>query len=113
MIPEMFSHTDPTTSNRSSPSLLFPSTKHGLAICIKFIFGISLNSGLFTIKERIITIMTKVGDSAAYVVGAESGVYAVFLMPHVERRHCCLNQLCRHVAGTVQLGVQAWMFSHI
>jgi hypothetical protein len=113
MILETFSHTDPTTSNRSSPSLLFPSAKHGLAICLKFIFGISLNPGPFTIKEHIITIRTKVGDSAAYVMGAEFGVFAVFLMPHVERRHCCLNQLGRHVAGTVQLCVQAWMFSHI
>jgi hypothetical protein len=57
--------------------------------------------------------MTKVEDNAAYVVGAEFGVFAVFLMPHVERRHCCPNQLGRHVAGTVQLGVQAWVFSHI
>ena len=57
--------------------------------------------------------MTKVGDNATYVVSAEFGVFVVFLVPHVERRHCCPNQLGRHVAGTVQLGVQAWMFSHI
>ena len=113
MILETFSHTDPTTSNRSSPSLLFPSAKHGLAICLKYILGISLNHGPFTIKEHIITIMAKVRDNTAYVVGAEFGVFAVFLMPHVERPHCCPNQLGRRVAGTVQLGVQGWLFSHI